>query len=256
MPDRPITVRMAGISHCDGSYHIKRECSPITVIEYVTSGVGFITVEGREETVTADTVYILKKGEPHSYRSDAREPWEKIFMNIEGDLPLELIKSFDLEKEWRFDGRGLKDIFIKVAETVRSKECRPIDEATLEALFFEALARISHRNVRSVHSREAVRIKDYIDLNLNKSIGNKELAALIFRSADYTVKLFKKEYGTTPYDYAINQKMSVAKHLIRNTATPIRSIAETLGYHDISYFSGLFKTKCGMSPREYRNSRQ
>ena len=36
---------------------------------------------------------------------------------------------------------------------------------------------------------------------------------------------------------------------------PITELATVLGYADAHYFSGLFKQKCGMSPRTYRNQK-
>ena len=95
-------------------------------------------------------------------------------------------------------------------------------------------------------------MKMLLDGNVHRLVSNAELAAQIFRSADYCVKLFKKEFGTTPYDYQLTQKMSLAKQMLRQTAIPIAELASALGYSDAHYFSGLFKQKCGMSPRAYR----
>ena len=102
---------------------------------------------------------------------------------------------------------------------------------------------------------EMITLKNYIDANPNKIIGNGELAAMIYRSKDYTVKKFRESYGRTPYDYQLDCKLSVAKRLLSDTALSIRDISERLGYSDQHYFSNLFKEKCGVTPSAYRKSK-
>ena len=248
----PLHIAMAGISYCDGNYHMQRPISPLTVIEYVLGGEGCVTVEGQDIPVTADKIYILKAGIPHNYYSSAEHPWEKIFLNLEGPLPTLLLEQYGLTDQWLFDGAGTKELFMRIAQIVRTKEPDPQHETTLAALFFEIIARLGHSRTRAVHSSEAVRLKDYLDRNTERIVSNKELADHIYRSPDYCVKLFGREYGVTPYAYQMNEKMNIAKRLLRDTSLPIARIAASVGYHDPCYFSGLFRRMCGTSPREYR----
>lgn len=249
----PLRISLAGISYCDGSYHITRNPSRITVIEYVVKGEGYITLNGAPVTVTADTVYILPRGTAQDYYSSAHDPWEKIFINVEGDLALTLLERYGLYGKHFFDGQGLKDIFLSVAEIVRREPRAENEDCRLEALFLEALSRLSRSDTRSEHSGEAVKLKDWLDNNIHRTVGNRELASVIYRSPDYCIKLFGREFGTTPYDYHINEKLRVARRLLRDTALPVSEIASRVGYHDPCYFSGLFRRKCGVSPRKYRN---
>ncbi len=252
----PLYVPMAGISFCDGSYHIRRENSATTVIEYVLSGTGFVTVDGEDQPVTADTVYLLFSGTDHNYYSSANDPWQKIFINIEGELPLLLQKEYGLEGKWLFDGAGLKDIFEQVATIVRQGEDSCPPEERIAGLFFEAIARLGRRLDCSSHSIEAIRLRDYLDSHPERLIGNEELAASVFRSPDYCVKLFRREFHTTPYNYQIDSKMRLASQLLRSTTLPVARIGEQVGYHDPGYFSGLFRRKMGCSPRQWRNGKR
>lgn len=250
--DDPLRISMAGISYCDGSYRIKRNMASITVIEYIIKGTGYIKHNGTLYTVGADTVYILPKGTSHEYYSSANDPWEKIFINIEGDFALTILEQYGINKKIIFSGNGLKDIFTKVAEIAKSDSHGHREDCILQALFLEAVAKLSRSDGRALHSREAIILKDYLNKNLDRIIGNTELSSVIYRSPDYCVKLFRREYGVSPYDYHLSEKMRTAKRLLRDTKIPICEIAERLGYHDPCYFAGLFKKKCGTSPREYR----
>lgn len=249
----PMKITLAGISHCDGSYRIVRPKSYTTVIEYVLKGEGYINFGEKTVPVTADSVYILPKGMDQDYYSSEHDPWEKIFINLSGDLALLLTERFGLNGKYVFDGTGTKDAFLKIAETVRHSSDLNDAKSVLTGLFTEILARLSHGFERSEHSGEAVALKDLIDRSSDKIIGNDELAKSIFRSPDYCVKLFKKEYGVTPYEYQIRVKTDMACSLLCGTGMPVFEIARSLGYSDPCYFSGLFKKRMGCSPREYRN---
>ena len=82
----PFYLEMAGISYCDGTYRMKRQDSAETVIEYVVEGRGYLNINGENYAATAGDVYILRKHTTHTYWSDAKAPWVKIFFNIRGSL--------------------------------------------------------------------------------------------------------------------------------------------------------------------------
>lgn len=248
----PLHIQMAGISYCDGSYHIYRASSDITVIEYILEGEGCVILGDKTISVTADQIYILPKGTEHEYRSSAQNPWKKIFLNLSGNLPLLLLEQYGLSELHFFDGGDLKPLFLKIAELVEKAPGSPQDESTLSALFFETVARLAHSSSRAVYDQDAVHMKDLLDSSTHRIVSNAELAASVFRSTDYCIKLFRREYGVTPYEYQLSEKMRIARHLLRDTTLPVSAVASSLGYEDPQYFSGLFKRKCGIPPRTYR----
>ncbi len=247
-----IRVQLTGISYCDGSYHICRNASETTVIEYIVKGNGYVTRDGVDYPVGKDEVYLLTQGENQNYYSSADEPWEKIFINVGGVLPPILIEEYGLKGKWHFDGSGMKDLFLKVAEISKGKEQGEFKEACVAAIFVEMLARLSKKSQQTLMSSEMAELKNYLERNSDRIVSNNELAAQIFRSPDYCVKLFIKETGTTPYNFQINNKLHIAKRLLRDTSLSVAEIAYRVGYTDNCYFSSLFKRKTSFTPREYR----
>ena len=86
LPDRfpePETffVELTGVTYPDPRYHIDRNRSPVFCIEYVVAGRGHVEVGGRSFSPRAGDVYLMPMGLHHRYHADAREPWEKIWMN-------------------------------------------------------------------------------------------------------------------------------------------------------------------------------
>ena len=249
-------VSMAGVSYCDGSYRIYRPGSYITVIEYVLSGDGYVKRGDGYSAVGADNIYILPRGEDHEYYSSAESPWKKIFFNVEGALPVMLMTEYGISDRWLFGGSGLRGDFERAAELIFGGSPEEEIQEQLCALIFKIIARLSRLDNAAGHSEEAVKLKAYLDAGTSRIVSNRELSAQIFRSPDYMLKLFAREYGITPYDYQLKEKMRVARRLLRDTSLPVAEVAAAIGYHDPKYFSGLFREKCGASPREYRNRKR
>ena len=73
------------------------------------------------------------------------------------------------------------------------------------------------------------------------------------RSMSQTIRIFKKEFGTTPYALFLERKLKTAKYLLKSTSSPVKEIALSLGWQNPSYFARYFKRRVGLTPGEYRN---
>lgn len=79
-----------------------------------------------------------------------------------------------------------------------------------------------------------------------------EFAKTYHKNEKYIGRLFKQEVGMSYSEYALEQKLSHAKSMIKNTNERIINIALECGFNNISYFNRSFKKKYGISPTEYR----
>lgn len=71
-------------------------------------------------------------------------------------------------------------------------------------------------------------------------------------SPAYLSAMFKKETGITISQYITDFRIEEAKRLLITTNDPIARIAEVVGYHDVKYFSRIFKSTVGLKASEYR----
>lgn len=95
----------------------------------------------------------------------------------------------------------------------------------------------------------------YIKANyLKEDISIEYLAELCNITPSYFTRIFKNVFGTSPKKYIINLKMQAACEYLYFTATPIKEIAEILGYSEVAYFTTSFKKYYGISPLEYRKN--
>ncbi len=65
----------------------------------------------------------------------------------------------------------------------------------------------------------------------------------------YLRKMFKSEMDMTLSEYITQVRMQEAKRLITTTDEKLSTVAENVGYGDVSYFSNVFKKFYGISPR-------
>ena len=259
----PFYLEMAGISYCDGTYRMERKDSAETVIEYVIEGRGYLNVDGQNYAAMAGDVYILRKKTTHTYWSDAKYPWVKIFFNIRGSLAEKILDEYQLggsgrvvmeadglEQDFRDMLEGLQDNTVSQTERFDKAAVRFL-EIIIKLTNHQRAARIQKGNVVSVEN-EMNTLIEYITMNPKRIVSNQELADVVFHSKDYVIKRFFANFGVTPYDYQIQQKVFSAKNMLANTNLSVKEIASSLGYEDQHYFSYMFKKRCGTSPTQYR----
>ncbi|HBN38990.1 MAG TPA: AraC family transcriptional regulator, partial [Ruminococcaceae bacterium] len=64
---------------------------------------------------------------------------------------------------------------------------------------------------------------------------------------------FKKQTGTSPYDYLLGIRLTKAKELLKNTSLPISEISYQTGFANDSSFIYFFKKHEEISPLKFRN---
>ena len=69
-------------------------------------------------------------------------------------------------------------------------------------------------------------------------------------------KRFAEAYGSGPMELLRELRMQRAASLLRVSELPVKRIAEMVGFSSRSAFTRQFETKTGMSPRDYRKTRE
>ena len=65
-------------------------------------------------------------------------------------------------------------------------------------------------------------------------------------------RLVREHLRTTPTDLVRGRILAHAKWQLLHTLRPVKEIAAEVGFHDVFYFSRLFKKSTGMSPLHFR----
>lgn len=257
LEEYPFFIEMAGISYCDGTYKIERKNSNLYCFEYIIKGKGTVIINDEVYTPVEGDIYILQKGSNHKYYSDKENPWIKIWFNIKGNLIDQLMQVYKLNKIHHIPNLDLKELFLKFISTSKSTT-----DSTEE--IFNKAAIIFHEIILNIHSRVkvlkvardplALTLKEYLDKHVEDNVSLQNLSDLIFKSVSQTIRLFKREFGITPYDYLLLNRIETAKLLLLNSNMQINEIAFKLNFSDEHYFSNYFKTKVGLSPLKFRRA--
>lgn len=252
----PFEIIISGRSWCDGSYRIFRECSEFWVIEYISSGMGSIEINGKVYYPQKGDVYLLPSGSRHCYYSDAKEPWIKTFVNFRGAVADGLASAYHLKGIVLFPGveQVVAERFFQIYTMMQNRNLEDAYVIFKTEILIHEIFHILGQKIKSTIgiSDEMKKIKDYLETHVSVSVTIDELSALIYRSPDYLIRHFREEFGMTPYKYFIEKKMEAAKTMLRDTSLSVKEIGEMVGYEDAHYFSNVFRKESGIPPLQYR----
>lgn len=94
--------------------------------------------------------------------------------------------------------------------------------------------------------------KTFLDDHVATSVSLDQVAVAAHLSVRQLSQLFKEQLGFTPLNYLREQRMKKALTLLSHSTLSITTIAESVGYRNLSAFSDRFNKHFGRSPRIYR----
>lgn len=98
---------------------------------------------------------------------------------------------------------------------------------------------------------------DYFERHFSEKISLDQIARNMYLSPFYISRLFKNEVGDAPINYLISLRMKEAEQLLlAQPDASVQDIAKSVGYEDAYHFSKVFKKHFGISPSNFRKSRE
>lgn len=128
----------------------------------------------------------------------------------------------------------------------------------------EMMAWVNHMVVKSLDHSDKVeevnsvveKVKQYIAVNLDKvELSREDIANHVYLNPAYLSRLFKKETGQSLTEYLLEQRIELAKKLLTKTNMTVSEVASSVGYHNFSHFTKMFKKHTALNPKEYRQKR-
>lgn len=254
-------------------------------ILFVTSGSGYLCIQGEKIPFAERDVLVIPPGRLHSLSSDrlplsfccvhfdlyCREDQRTMAVSahckkqedsyIQGFLfhherNLEKISfqkcSLELPLQILPEKHSLLEWRIKqFCEMIRQGKRE--EQNKWEILLAEILKELTV-TPKDLHADDrAVAIMEYVAENYQRNITLEELSQKFYLTPAYISQLFKKSTHLTLTEYIRRYRISVAKGLLRYTNITLEEIADQTGFYDASHFCRKFLESEGISPARYRN---
>lgn len=152
--------------------------------------------------------------------------------------------GMELEQAFR-----LSDFYIQKLDDIHTvQEVQGLHDAMVMD-FTEKMRRYLRKDTNSKHINAC---KEYIYSHIKERITIEDLADAHGVSASYLSRLFKKETGKSVSVYIREQKIEVAKNLLRFSDYSMIEIANRLSFSSQSHFIQQFRETVGMTHKKFR----
>ncbi len=264
----PLTTENFGISQI-GEVYCRENISPpehyqlFYELTFVVSGHGFCNTDGVTMELRPNMIYLSRPDEYHKITSDRDNSlrFMCIAFYVKSKQMQELVRKI-------FKNYGAKDN--RILECVDAFSCMRSILSTFWSgeLFYEAIVDLKLQEIlyliartipgtqpkKENRERNATMFNliSYIDSNFMNISSIKNLAGEFGYDYQHITKLFKKTFGMSIGEYITDKKLEYGKLLLTRHHKSVNETAELLGYSLPNNFSRAFKSKFGVTPREFK----
>lgn len=127
-----------------------------------------------------------------------------------------------------------------------------VKAAMLRFLFLLLYVRPEVPKPDSDNTERLKKVVAIVDREYMNSLSVEHMAKECGCSSSHFMRWFKKMTGMSFGIYLSEKRLAAAAELLRQTDEKIVNIAENVGYENLSNFNRQFKSRYGMTPRQYR----
>lgn len=245
-------------------------------IIYIKKGLGLVTVDFNQYKVSQDTIVLILPGQLHSIEQFEQESME--YENIIFDIGMLFSKKADTSSieflQPLLNGQiQLPTVYSSISnhyDIISScidacdEICKTKPEGYelyIKGKLFEFFFILNNKcrveeNTRTTASLEKMKIiTKHVENHYHDKLTIKKMADLVEFSESHFMRYFKETMGTSFTHYLRDYRLTMATRLLLASDETILTIAEEVGFDNLSYFNRAFKKKYGITPREYRNNK-
>jgi transcriptional regulator GlxA family with amidase domain len=104
----------------------------------------------------------------------------------------------------------------------------------------------------SHHDELIIKIQEWLQKNYQCEISMQVLSTQFGLNVRSFNRRFRHAANQTPVEYLQEVRLNQARELLKHSNLSIAEIAFAVGYHDVSYFTGLFQRQHSVTPNAYR----
>ncbi|MBR3175345.1 MAG: helix-turn-helix transcriptional regulator [Oscillospiraceae bacterium] len=253
----PLLLRSVGIDHLQEPIR-RPQGFPIWQIFYGVSGNGEFFTDGTRAVLRLGQIAVLAPHTRHGYRSLGGD-WVLHYLGFEGLLCQRLLSVL---------GLGESGVYIpadpdRFLEHLHGLEClASAAEVSQTACSKELYALLLDLSVRLTRLPDSDAIEGsglekeivlYLEDHFAEDISLDSLSERFQRTPEYLCSLFKAATGESIMHYLRRIRIHQAKiRLMDAPDASLSEIAESCGFHSVSYFGKVFREATGFTPQGYR----
>lgn len=223
-------------------------------IQYIREGCGFCEQDGTVTEVPAGSLMLQYPGNYQHYFFPADRRTVLVWAHFSGTLCRRLDELGKENRIIRIDNRTeFERAFSAMirAELLGGEEREILCAGYMQTLVGMILRSVSGDSRRRVHDG-LDRVINHMWTHCAEPICLSDYAAMCFVSQDRFVHVFKAYTGVSPYRFQLQIRLRQAREMLEETSESVAQIAETMGFHDPSYFCRVFKKFTGQTPLSVR----
>ena len=250
---RAVLDRQSHVQEIDTHTHREME-----VYINLTGDISFLA-EDRLYPLSRGDVFLARPGEHHHcvYRSD--EPHEFFWILFDCERNRELLDFLFVDPSLNFlsPSDGQKTELFALCNTLLRPDLSEEDRFFTFFGLLQLLKLCASNPLRPQHalSEEVARMVTYVEGHLAEPLSVSAIARDLYISRSTVERRFREALGFSPLEYIRNRKLHEAAALLVGGAS-VLDAGLSVGYTDTSHFIRLFRDRYGMTPHQYKKTKE
>ncbi|MDF2961965.1 MAG: AraC family transcriptional regulator [Paenibacillus sp.] len=256
-------VQDVGWYVCSPAYTVDRSFFYAYQLKFVVRGSGYLMGQDRKYKLKPNDIFFLDLSGQHNYYADPEDPWELLWVRFGGHQAADYFAMLGCSEQPVSQVRHSEAVRSMFRELYELFQMRPVGmEVAASALITRILSEmviakmeqdaVLSPHVSSEYPKEVLQAIDYIENQNQSAIKLTEIADSVHLSQYYFSRIFKRSTGYSVLEYINKYRLTRSKQLLASSKLGTGEIAQRVGFCSQSYFTKIFKTHEGMTPKDYR----
>lgn len=229
-----------------------------------------LTLQGRQDFFCRGSfhksspgcVMLFNPEDVHDGHSGVEQDLEYVMLYIHPDEIYPLFQSLGYKKsstlrlqDTLFDDAMLRHHVANMSQLLKTTSYTQIEyESSLYMLAQSLVNQHGSLDLAEHRSRTDTllfRAKEYILANLHNDISIEDIANAAAMSKFHFIRLFRAQFGITPYQYVLNCRINHARKALQLGSNATLAALDS-GFADISHLNRNFKKMFGMTPKQFQ----
>ncbi len=255
---RPLIVNSAGNFVTSNEFKTYNPTGRLDYyLMYITDGSMRISFPDGEHTLGTGTLIFIPPSTPYCYTLDGGNHINYLWTHFTGSHVTTILKDYGFKLYPEINTVKHDSIFFtryrNIFDAFASNDSFRDNELSLllERLLISFARRLGD-GIKEERNLLSASI-GYLNSHYTHEIRVPSLAKMESISVSRYNTLFRRIMGCSPTEYIAKLRINSACDLLTTTDLSIKEIGEMVGYPDAHFFSKIFKSRTGVSPKAYRS---